>query len=81
MHTSFADHVDGNNDVPMRCQGHRPIQQVYGYPRWHWLLPFGKYSTCITPADACGIVKLLSKASIQKAKTNHLLSSSKQQAV
>jgi hypothetical protein len=50
-----------------------------GYLRSHWTLPLGKYFPHIAPADAmvidfcpkkmsCGVAKLLSKASVQKAQ-------------
>jgi hypothetical protein len=55
------------------------MQHVQGYLRSHWTSPLGKYLPCITQADAmvihfwskklsCGIVKSLSKASVQKAQ-------------
>jgi hypothetical protein len=77
--TSFVGHFDGYDDVPVRCQAHRPMQHVQGYLRSHWTLPLSKYLLHIAPADvmvinfwpkksSCGIVKSLSEASVQKAR-------------
>ena len=55
------------------------MQHVQGYLKSHWISPLGKYSPHIAPVDAmvinfwpkkssCGIVKLLSEASVQKAR-------------
>jgi hypothetical protein len=77
--TSFASHLDGYDDAPVRCQAHRPMQHVQGYHRSHWTPPLGKYLPHIAPTDAmvidfwpknvsCGVVKSLSEASDQKAR-------------
>jgi hypothetical protein len=84
---SFAGHFDGYDDAPVQCQAHPLMQHVQGYLRSHWTPPLGKYLPHIALADAmvidfwpkkssCGIVKSLSKASVQKARngpSNQLL--------
>jgi hypothetical protein len=73
------DDSDSHDDALVQCQMHRPMQHVQGYLRSHWMPPLGKYSPRIAPADAmvinfwpkrssCGVVKLLSEASVQKAQ-------------
>ena len=70
---------DGHADAPVRYGVHRPMEDVQGFMRSHQTSPSGKNSPCIAPADAmvidfwqkkssCGIVKSLSKASVQKAQ-------------
>jgi hypothetical protein len=45
-------HFDGHDDAPVRCRAHHPMKHVQGYLRSHWTPSSGKYSPCITPADA-----------------------------
>ena len=72
---------DGHVDAPVRYGVHRPMEHVQqGFMRSHWTSPSGKNSPCIAPADAmvvidfwrkkssCGVVKSLSKASVQKVQ-------------
>jgi hypothetical protein len=70
---------DGHADAPVRYGVHRPMEHVQGFMRSHWTPPSGENSPCIAPADAmvidfwrkkssCGVVKSLSKASVQKAQ-------------
>ena len=77
--TSFAGHFDDHAFQAVRCQANCPLKHVQGYLRSHWTLPLGKYLPHIAPANAmvinlcpkkmtCGVVKLLSKASDQKAQ-------------
>ncbi len=76
--TSFAGHFDGHDDAPVQCQAHCLMEHIQGFTRSHWMLPLGNYSPRIALADAmvidfrrkkssCGVVKLLSEASVQKA--------------
>jgi hypothetical protein len=48
--TCFAGHFDGNDNAPVRCQAHQPMQHVQGYLRSHWTPPSGNYSSRIAPA-------------------------------
>ncbi len=77
--TYFAGRFDGHADAPVQYGMHRPMEHVQGSMRSHWTPPSGENSPCIAPADAmvidflrkklsCGVVKSLSKASIQKAR-------------
>ena len=50
--TFFASHFDGHSDQVLRCRAHRPVKQIWGYPRCHWTPPSGEYSPRIAPADA-----------------------------
>ena len=76
---SIMGHFDSHDDAPVQCRAHRPTKHVQGYPRCHWTPPSGDYSPRIAPADAmvidfwpkklsCGVVKLLSEASVRKAR-------------
>jgi hypothetical protein len=70
---------DGHADAPVQYGVHLPMEHVQGFMRSHWTPPSGENSPCIAPADAmvidfwrkkssCGVVKSLSKASVQKAQ-------------
>jgi hypothetical protein len=52
QYTSFAGHFNGHADQAVRCRAHRPVWQVWGYPRCHHMPPLGKYLPRNTPADA-----------------------------
>ena len=52
---SIVGHFDGHADQAVPCRGHRPTKHVQGYLRSHWMLPSGKYSPCIAPADTIDI--------------------------
>jgi len=78
--TSIVGRFGGH--TPVQCQAHRPMQHVQGYLRRHWTPLLGKYLPHIDRADAmvvnfginkmsCGVVKLLSEASIKKANKQH----------
>ena len=70
---------DGHADAPVQYSVHRPMEHFQGFMRSHWTPPLGKNLPCIAPADAmvinfwlkkssCGVVKSLSKASVQNAR-------------
>ena len=72
-------HFDGHVDAPVRYGVHCPMEHVQGFMRSHWTPPSGENLPWIALADAmvidfwrkklrCGVVKLLSKASVQKAQ-------------
>jgi len=50
--TCFASHSDGHADQAVRCQVHRSVRQVLGYPRCHRTPPLGYYLPRIAPAAA-----------------------------
>ena len=77
--TYFVGHFDGHADAPVQYGVHRSMEHVQGFMRSHWTPPSGENLPCIAPVDAmvidfwrkkssCGVVKSLSKASVQKAQ-------------
>jgi hypothetical protein len=70
---------NGHDDASVQCQVHCLMQHVQGYLICHWTPPLGKNLPCIAPAhtmvinfrrkkSSCGVVKLLSEASVEKAR-------------
>ena len=58
--TCFASHSDGHSDQVVRCQVHRSVRQVLGYPRCHRTLPLEYHLPHIAPADAI-VINISSK--------------------
>jgi hypothetical protein len=44
-YTNFAGHSDGHGNAPVIYLLHRPMEEVLGFTRRHWMLPMGKYLT------------------------------------
>jgi hypothetical protein len=42
-YTYFAGRFDGHGNVPVRNCMYRPMEEVQGFTRSHWMLPSGKY--------------------------------------
>jgi hypothetical protein len=42
-YTYFAGHFDGHGDAPVRNHVHRPMEEVQGYDRSHWMPPLSRY--------------------------------------
>jgi hypothetical protein len=42
-YTYFAGHFDGHGDVLVRNRAHRPMEEIQGIGRSHWMPPLGKY--------------------------------------
>jgi hypothetical protein len=42
-HTFFAGCFDGLGDAPVRNGVHRPMEEVQGFTRSHWMPPLGEY--------------------------------------
>jgi hypothetical protein len=44
-YTNFAGHSNGHGNVPVLYLVHRPMEEIQGFTRSHWMLPPGKYPT------------------------------------
>jgi hypothetical protein len=42
-YTYFAGLSNGHNGVPLRYCAQCPMEEIFGFPRSHWMLPLGKY--------------------------------------
>jgi hypothetical protein len=42
-YTYKAGHFDGHGDALVRKSTHRPMEEVQGFTRSHWMPPLGKY--------------------------------------
>jgi hypothetical protein len=40
--TYFSGRFDSHGDAPVRNRAHRPMEEVKGFARSHWMLPSGK---------------------------------------
>jgi hypothetical protein len=41
--THFAGYFDGFSGAPVQYRAHRPIKEVQGFTKSHWMPPLGKY--------------------------------------
>jgi hypothetical protein len=42
-YTQKGGHVDGCGGAPVQYRAYRPMEEVQGFTRSHWMLPSGKY--------------------------------------
>jgi hypothetical protein len=47
-----ADDFDHHADAAVQCRVHRPMENIPGFTRSHWMLPLGKCLHHIAPAAA-----------------------------
>jgi hypothetical protein len=50
--TSIAEHFNGHAEALKQFMQHRPMEDVQGHIKSHWMPPSGNFLLSIAPADA-----------------------------